>query len=146
VCALHYCKRFKTYILLNLLGEATTKSLWNKLWTLYQSKSLTNKLFLWKKMYNLRMKDGDLVTKHLNAYNIVVSQLLFVDIKTSDENKSINSLFSLLDSWDILDVVTGSNETTFIFDDVVSSFLLKEMRRKNMEIQSTYVLFARGCS
>ena len=33
-------------VLLNVSGEATTKSLWDKLGTLYQSKSLVNKLFL----------------------------------------------------------------------------------------------------
>jgi len=33
-------------ILLNVSREATTKALWEKLWTLYQSKSLVNKLFL----------------------------------------------------------------------------------------------------
>ena len=49
------------------------KALRDKLGTLYQSKSTVNKLFLWKKLYNLRMKDGDSVTKHLNAFNTVVS-------------------------------------------------------------------------
>ena len=62
-------------------GEVTAKALWDKLGTLYQSKSLVNKLFLQKKLYNLRMKDGDSVIQHLNAFNTVVSQLLFVDIK-----------------------------------------------------------------
>ena len=71
-------------VLLNISGEATTKSLWVKLGALYQSKSLVNKLFLWKKLYNLRMKDGDSVTEHLNAFNTMVSQLSSVDIKISN--------------------------------------------------------------
>eukprot|EP00253_Pinus_taeda_P028049 PITA_28049 len=53
-------------------GEATVKDLWENLWTLYQSKSLVNKLFLSKNLYNLRMKDGDSVAEHLNAFNTVV--------------------------------------------------------------------------
>eukprot|EP00253_Pinus_taeda_P015691 PITA_15691 len=77
-------------VLLNVSGEATAKALWDKLGTLYQYKSLVNKLFLQKKLYNLRMKDGDSVTEHLNEFNIV-------------------------------------------FDEIVSSLLTKEMRRKNME-------------
>ena len=60
-------------VLLNVSGEATTKALWDKLGTLYQSKSLVNKLFLRKKLYNLRMKDGDSVTENLTAFNTVVS-------------------------------------------------------------------------
>ena len=49
-------------------------------------------------MYNLRMKDGDSVTEHLNAFNTVVSQLSSVDIKISDEDKCINLLCYLPDS------------------------------------------------
>jgi hypothetical protein len=60
-------------ILLNVSGETTTKELWNKLGNLYQSKSLVNKLFPWKKLYNLRMRYGDSVTENLNAFNTVVS-------------------------------------------------------------------------
>eukprot|EP00253_Pinus_taeda_P034563 PITA_34563 len=59
-------------VLLNVSGEATARALWDKLGTLYQSKSLVNKLFLRKKLYNLRMKDGDSVTEHMNAFNTVV--------------------------------------------------------------------------
>ena len=68
-------------VLLNVSGEATVKNLWEKIGTLYQSKSLVNKMFLQKNLYNLRMKDGDSVTEHLNAFNTVVSQLSSIDIK-----------------------------------------------------------------
>jgi hypothetical protein len=61
--------------------EATTKYLWDKLGKLYQSKSLVNKLFLRKKIYNLRMRDGDSVEEHLNAFNTMVSQLVSIEIK-----------------------------------------------------------------
>jgi hypothetical protein len=60
-------------ILLNVSGEATTKELWDKLGNLYQFKSLVNKLFLHKNMYNLMMRDGDSVTEHMNSFNTVVS-------------------------------------------------------------------------
>ena len=68
-------------VLLNVSGEATAKTLWDKLGTLYQSKSPVNKLFLRKNLYNLRMKDGDLVTEHLNAFNTVLSRMPSIDIK-----------------------------------------------------------------
>ena len=71
-------------VLLNVSEEATTKDLWDKLGKLYQSKSLVNKLFLRKKLYNLRMRDGD-SAEHLNAFNTVVSQLVSIEIKISNE-------------------------------------------------------------
>eukprot|EP00253_Pinus_taeda_P006999 PITA_06999 len=114
-------------------GEATTKALWDKLGTLYQSKFLVNKLFLQKKMYNPRMKDGDSVTEHMNAFNNVVSQLLSIDIKISDDDKCISLLCSVPDSWDSLVIAIGSNATALQFDEIVSSLLTEEMRQKNME-------------
>ena len=121
---------------MNVSGETTTKALWDKLGTLYQSKSLVNILFLWKKLYNLRMKDGDSVKEHLNAFNTVVSQLSSIDIKISDENKCISLLFSLPYSWDSLVIAICINATALQFDEIVSSLLIKEMRQKNMESQN----------
>ena len=68
-------------VLLNVSEEDMMKKLLDKLGNLYQSKSMVNNLFLQKKLYLLRMNDDDLVTKHLNAFNTIISQLLSVDIK-----------------------------------------------------------------
>ena len=61
--------------------------------------------------------------EYLNTFNTVVSQLLFVDIKISDEDKCISLLYSLPDSWDSLVITIGSNATTLQFDEIVSSLL-----------------------
>jgi hypothetical protein len=96
-------------VLLNVSEEATAKDLWEKLGKLYQSKSLV-------------------VAEHLNAFNTMVSQLVSVEIKISDEDKCISLLCSLPDSWDSLVVAIGSNTTSLKFEEVVSSFLSEEMR------------------
>ena len=74
--------------------ENLTNELWNKLGNLYQSKSLVNKLLLRKKLYHLRMEDGDSVTEHLNAFNTLVSQLGSVNIMIAEEYKCITLLCS----------------------------------------------------
>eukprot|EP00253_Pinus_taeda_P005426 PITA_05426 len=82
------------------------------------------------------MKDGDSVTKHLNAFNTVASHLLYVDIKILDEDKCISLLCPLPDSWYSLVVAIGSNATALQFDEIVSSLLSEEMKWKNMEGQN----------
>jgi hypothetical protein len=116
-------------VLLNVSGESTAKELWDKLGNLYQSKSLVNKLFLRKKLYHLRMEDGDSVTEHLNAFNTLVSQLGSVNIMIAEEDKCITLLCSLPDSWDNLVVAIGSTtQSTLKYEDVVASLLSEEMR------------------
>jgi hypothetical protein len=85
-------------VLLNVSKEARAKDLWDKLGKLYQSKSLVNKLFLRKKLYNLRMRDGDSVAEHLNAFNTVVSQIVSIEIEILDEDKCLSLLCFLPDS------------------------------------------------
>ena len=54
------------------------------------------------------MEDGEFVTKHLNSFNTLVSQLIYADINMEEENKCITLLCSLPDLWDNLVVVIGS--------------------------------------
>ena len=71
-------------VLLNISGEDNAKKLSDKLGNLYQSKSLVNKLFLRKKLYHLRMENGDSMIKHLNSFNTLLSQLVSVDIQLEE--------------------------------------------------------------
>lgn len=102
-------------MLVNVSAENTTKGLWDKLVNLYQSKSLVNKLFLRKNLYQLRMNEGDSVSEQLNIFNNLVSQLTFVDIKITIDDKCISLLSSLPDSWDNLVIDIGSNATKLVF-------------------------------
>eukprot|EP00253_Pinus_taeda_P002570 PITA_02570 len=92
---------------------------------------VSNSAFL--NVYNLRMKDGDSMIENMNALNILVSKLAFVDIKILNEDKCISLLCSIPDSWDSLVIAIGGNESALQFNEIVSTFLTKEMRRKNME-------------
>jgi hypothetical protein len=132
-------------MLLNVSGESTAKELWDKLGNLYQSKSLVNKLFLQKKLYHLRMEDGDSVTEHINAFNTPVIQLVSVNITIEEEDKCITLLCSLPDSWVNLVVEIGSTtQSTLKYEDVFSSLLSEEMRWKRMDSHSIDALFVRG--
>ena len=107
-------------LLLNFSRESIAKELWDKLGNLYQSKSLVNNLFLRKKLYHLRMEDGDSVTEHLNAFNTLVSQLGSINITIAEEDKCITLLCYFPDFWDNLVVAIGSTtQSTLKYEDVV---------------------------
>ena len=119
--------------------------LWEKLGSLYQSKSIVNKLFLQEKMFHLRMDENDTVTEHLNVYNTLVIQITYVGNKMAGEDKCITLLCSLPDSWDNLIVAIGSViQATLKFDEILSSLLSKEMRQKTMDNHSLDKLSVTG--
>ena len=61
-----------------------------------------------------------------------------------EEDKCITLLCSLLDSWDNLVVAIGSSTKSALkFEDIVSSLLSEEMRRKSMDSQSADALSVR---
>ena len=76
-------------MLLNVSRESTTIELLDKLGNLYQSKSLENKQFLRKNLYHIRMEAANIVTKHINSFTTLVSQLVFVNITIVKEDKCI---------------------------------------------------------
>jgi len=65
---------------------------------LYMTKSLSNKLYLKKQLYGLRMKEGTSVLEHLNFFNKVINELLAVDVKIDEEDKALILLSSLPES------------------------------------------------
>ena len=83
-----------------------------------------NKLFLQKKLYHIRMEDGDFMTDHLNVFNTLVSLLIYIDFDLEKEDKCITLLCSLPYSWDIVVVAMGSStKSTLMFEDIVLSLL-----------------------
>jgi hypothetical protein len=67
-----------------------------------------------------------------------------VDIKIIEEEKSISLLFSFPYYSDSLVMAIWSNTNTLALEDVVSSLLSEEIRRKNMEGSTEDDLVVRG--
>ena len=81
------------------------------------------------------MEDIDFAMNNLNAFNTMVSQLVFIDNEMEEENKCITLLCSLQNSWDNLVVAIGGTTQSLLtkFEDVDEFLLLEEMRIKYME-------------
>ncbi|KAK2967158.1 hypothetical protein RJ640_026549 [Escallonia rubra] len=118
----------------NISKEKTTVAVMKALEKLYEKPSASNKVFLMKKLFNMRMSENGSVVDHLNDFNGVTNQLESVGINFDDEIRVLLFLCSLLDSWNNL-VTTVSNSTIsgmLTLNDVVSSVMNDEMRRKTI--------------
>ncbi|KAK2981076.1 hypothetical protein RJ640_012031 [Escallonia rubra] len=128
----------------NISKEKTTAAVMKALEKLYEKPSASNKVFLMKKLFNMRMSENGSVVDHLNDFNGVTNQLESVDVNFDDEIRALLFLCSLLNSWNNL-VTTVSNSTisgTLTLNDVVSSVMNDEMRRKTIgdDISSSIAL------
>jgi hypothetical protein len=119
----------------NISKENTTKELMDALTKLYEKPSTSNKVFLMKRLFNMKMSEGGSIADHLNEFNMVTNQLSSVKVDFDDEVMALLIPCSLPQSWNGL-VITVSNSVsssnTLKFDDVVGVILSKEMRWKNI--------------
>lgn len=123
-------------VLLNVSLEDTAYKLWKRIGDIYQSKSLSSKLYLKRRLYSLKMKEGESITNHLNAFNLIISQLALIDVKLEDEDKCILFLCSLSESWENLIVAISSGSTKPKMDNLIAILLLEEVRRNSMNLGS----------
>ncbi|KAK2972659.1 hypothetical protein RJ640_003432 [Escallonia rubra] len=118
----------------NISKEKTTAAVMQALEKLYEKPSASNKVFLMKRLFNMRMSENGSVVDHLNDFNGVTNQLESVGINFDDEIRALLFMYSLPDSWSNL-VTTVSNSTvsgTRTLNDVVSYVMNDEMKRKTI--------------
>ena len=76
-------------VLPEVCAETTAQGFWMKLENTYIGKNMTNKLWLKKQLYSLRMpKRGDLVA-HIHKFNQVCSEVMSLDVKIDKEDRAL---------------------------------------------------------
>jgi len=107
------------------------KTLWDKLETLYASKSGNNKLFLLKQAMNLRYKEGTSISDHLSEFQGCFDQLSSMGVKFEDEILGLWLLNTLPDSWENLHVtLTNSAPSGVVTMNFVKIAILNEEVRR----------------
>ncbi|KAK2977457.1 hypothetical protein RJ640_031016 [Escallonia rubra] len=124
----------KFNVAFNISKEKTIAAVMQALEKLYEKPFASNKVFLIKRLFNMRMSENNSVVDHPNDFNGVTNQLEYVSINFDDEIRTLLFLCSLPDSSNNL-VMTVSNFTVsgmLTLDDVVSSMMNDEIQRKTI--------------
>ena len=74
---------------------------------LYEKTLASNKVFLMKRLFNMKMSEGGSVVDHLNEFNTVTNQLSSVKVDFDDEVRALLILCSLPESWNDLVMVVS---------------------------------------
>lgn len=102
--------------------------MWQKLADQFQKKTWANKLALRRKLYSLRLKDGDSVQEHVKARTEIFNGLSVIGDPVTDEDRVVHLLASLPDSYNMLVTALEANAEV-PKREVVTERLLHEERK-----------------
>jgi hypothetical protein len=106
-------------VLNHVISAISAKYMWEKLEAIYLGKSLSNKLFLKKKLFKLKMKECEDVMKHINTFNALISDLNQIDVQVSEEDQALLLLASFQDSYKHFFPTLMFGKTTLKFNEIV---------------------------
>ena len=96
-------------------------------------KNMCNKLMLKKQLYNLWMQEGGDIVLHIQGYDRICNDLMTLDVKMDEKDKSLLLLCSLPVSYDPLVTILLYGKKTLLYEDIVSVLRSNEQRRKMIE-------------
>lgn len=91
------------------MKESKVDDLWRKLKIIYEQPTAQNKVNMMKRLVNLKYKEGYNITEHTREFKDFVDQLTTIKIILDDELHALLLLSSLLDSWEILEVLANNS-------------------------------------
>ena len=120
--------------LLYLIGEPKNPiTVWKKLGDHFQKKTWANKLELRRKLHSLRLKEGESVQEHIKSLTEVFEALSVVGDPVSEEDRVVQLLASLPDSFNMLVTALEANAVVPDMDVVTERILHEERKMKNRE-------------
>ncbi|RZC08730.1 Retrovirus-related Pol polyprotein from transposon TNT 1-94 [Glycine soja] len=125
----------------NIVNEKTTAGLMKALSDMYEKPSAANKVYLMRRLFNLKMGEGISVTNHINEFNTILAQLESVQIKFEDEVTALILLSSLPDSWAaiVIAVSSSTRENTLKLSDIRDLILSEDVRKRDSGESSSHV-------
>ncbi|KAL8544381.1 hypothetical protein ACS0TY_004791 [Phlomoides rotata] len=109
--------------------EKTGIDVWRKLESLYQTKSVPNKLYVKQKLLNFRMSEDKNLSEQLDTFNRYVDDLEDLDVKLEDEDKALMLLNALPRSLEnFKDAVLFGSQDGVSYDGVLAAVKTKILR------------------
>ena len=87
---------------------------------MYEKPLANNKVYLMKKLLNLKKAKGTPIAWHLNEFNIITNQLSTVGIEFDDEVRALILLAFLPNSWEAMrmTVSNSARKSKLKYDDI----------------------------
>ena len=121
--------------LLYLLGDPEDPvAVWQKLKDHFQRKTWANKLELRRKLYALRLKEGESVQRHVKRMTEIFEELSVIDDPISEEDKVVHLLASLPDSFNMLVTALEANSESVPKMEIVTERLLHEEQKQKGKV------------
>ena len=93
----------------NVVKEKITVDLIKALSSMYEKPSANNKVYMMKKLFNLKKAEGTPIVQHLNEFNTITNQLSMVEIELDDEVHVLILLASLPNSWEAMGMAVSNS-------------------------------------
>ena len=118
------CLALNNCILATVRNCDTAVSVWSKLSSVYESKSLVNRLFMRRKLLTMKMNEGDALSTHINSIKTLSEQLAAVNASVSEEDLVMTLLMSLPESFEhFITALESVNESDLTYDYVIAKLL-----------------------
>ena len=116
----------------NIKEETTTVGMMKALANMYEKPSASNKVYLMRRLFNLKMIEGKSIADHVNEFSTITSQLSSVGITLDEEVCALVLLSSLPDSWEstVIAVSSSSGDKKLKLNDVRDLILSEDIRRR----------------
>ena len=117
----------------NVIKEKTTSDLMKALSDMYEKPFANNKVYLMKKLFNLKMAENASVAQHLNEFNTITNQLSSVEIDFYDGIRALIVLASLLNNWEAMRMAVrnSTGKEKLKYNDIQDLILAEEIRRRD---------------
>lgn len=117
-------------VLREVSKEETAAVVWNKLESLYMTKSLANRLLLKQKLFTFRFMESRSIGEQLEEFAKCVDDLENIDEAIKDEDKALMLLNSLPKSFEqFKDAILLGRDSKVTYEEVHSALKMKEFQK-----------------